>query len=320
MKKSVLFGALFCMAVTAFAAPKKSKSTVISVGIPKAPPALPILRMIDSNAMGDGVKLEFTVWDSPEQLIAMIQGKEQNMFAFPLTVVAKLYNKGLPLTLTNVNTWGVTYFLTSDGNYKDWADLKGKTVYVPLKSSPPDALTQYFISKAGLKVGEDVQIVYTSTPEVTQLLVSGKAEYATQIEPQVTAALMQSGGKVRIATSFENEWKKVTDDGSIVPNAGFGGRADFIKKNPKLIKQFESEYEKALNWVLENPDQAGALAEKYLGLKAKLVQTAIPRMGLNYKNSYEAKNDLDQFYTLLNNFDTSIIGGKNPDEGMLYKK
>ena len=319
MKRSALVLALMCMTLSLFGAAKKSKETVIRVGIPKAPPALPIIRMIDSNALGDNVKIEMTIWDSPEQLIAMIQGKEQDMFAFPLTVVAKLYNKGMPLVLTNVNTWGVTYFLTSDPDYKDWADLKGKTVYVPLKSSPPDALTQYFINKAGLKVGEDVEIIYASTPEVSQMLISGKAVYGTQIEPQVTAALLQNKN-IRIATSFEKEWKKVTDDGSIVPNAGFGGRKDFITKNAAAVKNFEAEYEKALNWVLENPEEAAKLAEEMLGLKAKVVQTAIPRMGLTYKNAYEAKNDLDQFYTLLNNFDTSIIGGKNPDEGMLYKK
>ena len=236
MKKSVLMAALACMALSVFAAPKKTKETVIRVGIPKAPPALPILRMIDSNALGDNTKIEFTVWDSPEQLIAMIQGKEQDMFAFPLTVIGKLYNKGMPLTLTNVNTWGVTYFLTSDPDYKDWKDLKGKTVYVPLKSSPPDALTQYFIGKAGLVPGKDVELIYVSTPEVTQLLASGKAVYGTQIEPQVTACLMQNKN-VRIATSFENEWKKVTDDGSIVPNAwDYGPLGVQLKNNIRDIR------------------------------------------------------------------------------------
>jgi len=319
MKKSVLMAAFICMTLSAFAAPKKSKETTIKVGMPKAPPALPVIRMIDSNALGDNVKLEFTVWDSPEQLIAMIQGKEQNMFAFPLTVVAKLYNKGMPLTLTNVNTWGVTYFLTSDPDYKDWSDLKGKTVYVPLKSSPPDALTQYFLGKAGLTPGKDVELIYAPAAEVTQLLVSGKAVYATQLEPQATASMMQNKN-IRVATSFENEWKKVTNDGSIVPNAGFGVRNDFLKNNPELVAQFEKEYEKAVNWILENPEEAGKLAEKYLGLKAALVQKAIPRMGLQYKNSYEAKKDLDQFYKILNDFDKTMVGGKIPDEGMLYKK
>ncbi len=319
MKKSVFMAVLACMTLSVFAASKKSKETVIRVGIPKAPPALPIIRMIEANALGDDAKVEFSVWNSPEQLIAMIQGKEQDMFAFPLTVVGKLYNKGMPLMLTNVNTWGVTYFLTSDPDYKDWADLKGKTVYVPLKSSPPDALTQFFIGKAGLVVGKDVELIYASIPEVTQLVVSGKAIYATQIEPQVTACLMQNKS-VRVATSFENEWKKVTDDGSIIPNAGFGGRKSFIKKNAEVVAKFEAEYEKALNWVLENPEEAGILAEKYLGLKAGLIKNAIPRMGLYYKNAYDAKKDLDQLYRILNDFDKTMVGGKVPNEGMLYKK
>ncbi len=319
MKKSVFMAVLACMTLSVFAASKKSKETVIRVGIPKAPPALPIIRMIETNALGDDAKVEFSVWNSPEQLIAMIQGKEQDMFAFPLTVVGKLYNKGMPLMLTNVNTWGVTYFLTSDPDYKDWADLKGKTVYVPLRSSPPDALTQFFIGKAGLVVGKDVELIYASIPEVTQLVVSGKAIYATQIEPQVTACLMQNKS-VRVATSFENEWKKVTDDGSIIPNAGFGGRKSFIKKNAEVVAKFEAEYEKALNWVLENPEEAGILAEKYLGLKAGLIKNAIPRMGLYYKNAYDAKKDLDQLYRILNDFDKTMVGGKVPNEGMLYKK
>ncbi|MBC6712686.1 ABC transporter substrate-binding protein [Treponema sp. Marseille-Q3903] len=319
MKKSVFMAVFACMALSVFAASKKSKETVIRVGIPKAPPALPIIRMIETNALGDDAKVEFSVWNSPEQLIAMIQGKEQDMFAFPLTVVGKLYNKGMPLMLTNVNTWGVTYFLTSDPDYKDWADLKGKTVYVPLRSSPPDALTQFFIGKAGLVVGKDVELIYASIPEVTQLVVSGKAIYATQIEPQVTACLMQNKS-VRVATSFENEWKKVTDDGSIIPNAGFGGRKSFIKKNAEVVAKFEAEYEKALNWVLENPEEAGILAEKYLGLKAGLIKNAIPRMGLYYKNAYDAKKDLDQLYRILNDFDKTMVGGKIPNEGMLYKK
>ncbi len=319
MKKALITGFFIIAALCVFAAPKKSKQTVIRVGIPKAPPALPILRMIDSNALGDNVKIEFTIWDSAEQLIAMIQGKEHDMFAFPLTVAAKLYNKGFPIVLTNVNTWGVTYFLTTDPDYKYWSDLKGKSVYIPLQSSPPDALTQYFIGKAGLVPGKDVELVYMSVPEVSQMLVSGKAKYATQIEPQVTAAMIQSKD-VRIAASFENEWRKATGGDTMVPNAGFGGRKDYIKKNSALVKKFETEYEKALNWVLENPEAASKLAEEKLGLKAKIVQISIPRMGLYYKNAYEAKAELDEFYTLLNDFDKTMIGGKLPDEGMLYKK
>lgn len=324
MKRFIITILLFLSIITfAVASPSKEKDTAqpatIRVGIPKAPPALPILRMIDQNVLGDTTKIEFTVWDAPEQLIAMIQGGEHDMFAFPLTVVAKLYNKGLPVTLTNVNTWGVTYFLTTDPDFKDWSQLKGKTVYIPLKSSPPDAITNFFMAKAGLTPGKDVNIVYVNTPEVTQLLASGKAQYATQIEPQVTAAMMQNKD-VRIAYAFENEWKKFTSEDTIIPNAGFGAKMPFINANKELVATFETEYEKALDWVINNPTEAGILAEKYIGLKAGLVTNAIPRMGLMYKNSFDAKADLTQFYTLLNDYDKSIIGGKLPDEKMLYRK
>ena len=66
MKKALITGFFMIAVLCVFAAPKKSKQTVIRVGIPKAPPALPIIRMIDSNALGDNVKIEFTIWDSPE--------------------------------------------------------------------------------------------------------------------------------------------------------------------------------------------------------------------------------------------------------------
>ena len=159
-----------------------AEPVTISVGVPTAPPALPVLRMMDAQLLGDNVTIDLNVWNAPEELLAMVQGGEHDMYAFPLTVISTLYNKGLDVRLMNVNTWGVTYFMTTDPDFTTWSDLAGKTVYIPLQSSPPDALTQYFLNEAGLTVGEDVEVVYASTAEVASLLASGQAEYATLIE------------------------------------------------------------------------------------------------------------------------------------------
>lgn len=302
------------------AAEQETGETIsIKLGIPKAPPSLPVLRMMEEEMLGTDVELELDIWDSPEQLIAMVQGGEHQMFAFPLTVAAKLYNKGVGIRLTNVNTWGVTYFVTTDPEFTDWAQLKGQTVYVPLQSSPPDALTQFFLNEAGLKPGEDLEIVYSTTSEISQLLAAEKIRYATLIEPQVTAAI-SNNEHVRVAFSFEEEWQRVRQDETAVPNAGFGATQTFCEENEELMTRFEEAYEEALNWVLENPKEAGVLAEKYLGLKAGLVENAVPRMGLMYKPAAEAKPELDEFYQLLNEFDQSMIGGTIPDEGMYYQK
>ncbi len=132
-----------------------AEPVTIKLGVPTAPPTLPILHMLEENLLGENVTLELDVWNTPEQLIAMVQDSEHDMFAFPLTVAAKLFNNGLPVRLMNVNTWGVTYFLTTDPDFQSWSDLAGETVYIPLQSSPPDALTQYFLNESGLTAGKE---------------------------------------------------------------------------------------------------------------------------------------------------------------------
>ena len=105
-----------------------TEPVTISVGVPTAPPALPVLHMMDAQLLGENVTIDLNVWNAPEELLAMVQGGEHDMYAFPLTVVSTLYNKGLDVRLMNVNTWGVTYFLTTDPDFTTWSDLAGKTV------------------------------------------------------------------------------------------------------------------------------------------------------------------------------------------------
>lgn len=294
-----------------------NKPVTISVGVPTAPPALPVLHMMEDRLLGENVTIDLNIWGAPEELLAMVQGGEHDMYAFPLTLVSSLYNKGMDVRLMNVNTWGVTYFMTTDPDFKSWSDLAGKTVYIPLRSSPPDALTQYFLNEAGLQIGRDVEVFYATTAEVGALLASGEAQYATLIEPQVTTA-MKKNPDVRRALSFEEEWQRATGTDTMIPNAGFGTTQSFIDENPELTAQFQQAYAESVQWVVDNPAEAAALAEKYLDLKAPMVQAAIPNMGLHFKTAQDAKGELDAFYELLHSFDPSMIGGKLPDSGMLY--
>ncbi len=297
---------------------KTEEKISINLGLPKAAPALAVLQMIETNAMGDDVEINIDYWDSPEQLIAMTQDEEHDMFALPLTVAGKLYNKGVDIKLTNVNTWGITYFVTSDENIKEWSDLKGKTIYVPLKSSPPDIVLKYFLNANGINPDEDVTLQYASTSEVAQLLKSGQAEYGVLLEPQVTNCI-KGNDKLRVAFSYDEEWKKVMNDKEkTIPNAGFGVSGEFINSNPQIVKKFEEEYEKALNYLLENPETAGKLAENNLGMNKDITADAMSRIGLMYKSAVDSIDDLNDFYKVLYDFDPSTIGGNIPGEDFYY--
>lgn len=296
---------------------KDSDHVTITIGVPASPPTLPILRMQEINALGDNVTINLDIWSEPETMIAMAQDGSHDMFAFPLTVVSTLYNKGVGIQLMNVNTWGVTYFMTSDPGFQSWKDLKGQTLYIPIQSSPPDALSQYFLSQAGLEVGKDVQIVYGSNTEIGAMLASGEAKYGVMIEPQVTKLLM-SNADLRVAFSFQDEWERVNHTDTMIPTAGFGATRKFIDQHPQLTEQFQQAYAQALDWVNENPAQAGELAKQHLGLPADVVEKAIPNMGLTFKTARDAKPELDLLYGLLFEFNPKMIGGKLPDQGMYY--
>ena len=294
-----------------------TEKVTINLGVTKGAPTLPILQMVETNAMGENVELNLDYWNSPEQLIAMTQDNKHDVFTMPLTVAAKLHNKGVAIKLTNVNTWGIVYLTTTDDNLQNWTDLKGKTIYVPQKSSPADVLTQYFLKENGLTVGEDVEILYSTPSEITQLLKAGKAQYGVSLEPQVTNAL-KGNENLRIAFSYDEEWKKVMGNDTTVSNAGISATATFIEENTEIMAKFEEEYEKALNYLVENPEVAGELGEKYLDLNKSVIIEAMPRLGLAYSNAKESKKSLDLFYQLLLDFDETTIGGSIPDESFYY--
>ena len=72
-----------------------AEPVTISVGVPTAPPALPVLHMMEAGLLGENVTIDLNVWNSPEELLAMVQGGEHDLYAFPLTVVSTLYNLSL---------------------------------------------------------------------------------------------------------------------------------------------------------------------------------------------------------------------------------
>lgn len=308
------FASLSCAAEPA----AKDAVTVLSVGVPKAPPAFPLLRMMETDALGPDVQIRLDVWVTPEQLIAMAQGGRHQLLALPLTVAAKLYNKGVGIRMINVDTWGVASLVTSDPEVRGWKDLAGKTLFVPLKSSTPDALTRYFLGRAGLRMETDVNVAYAPVIEIAQLLRAGRVQNAVLIEPHVTAAIAADAG-LREVVAFSDEWAAIKGSERRIPNAGFAASSRLIAENPDLVRRFGREYEKALLWTLENPEAAGELVERYLGLQGDMIVAAMPRLGLAYRDAPDAADEVEDFFGVLHDFSPDLIGKTIPDEAFYWK-
>ena len=77
---------------TAEESSQAAEPITISVGVPTAPPALPVLHMMEEQLLGENVTIDLNVWNAPEELLAMVQGGEHDLYAFPLTVISTVYN------------------------------------------------------------------------------------------------------------------------------------------------------------------------------------------------------------------------------------
>ena len=286
---------------------------------PKAPPTIPMLRMMETNVLGEDVEVEFKIWNSPEELMAIASKKDFDFLALPVNVAAKLYNKGIDIKMLNVNTWGVIYLVAADGSVNEWSDLKGKELYVALQSAPPDIITQYFLRDVGLDPAKDMNIKYSTQPEIAQLFSSGSIKYAVNIEPFITASLMNVAD-ARIVFDYNEEWKKFVGEEFEIPTAAIAVPNELLSLYPELAEKFQKEYEIALSWVKDNPEEAGKLANKYFGIKPELVANAMPRLGLNFVDMTGAKADLNRYYEVLVEVMPQSIGGKIPDEGLYYEQ
>ena len=118
----------------------------ITLGVPASPPTLPILRMKESKALGENVELKLDIWSEPETLIAMTQDGAHDMFAFPLTIVSTLYNKGVGIRLMNVNILSPLIL-----NLKPGLILKGKPFMYRFNPPRPMPCHSIFFPKQDLR-------------------------------------------------------------------------------------------------------------------------------------------------------------------------
>lgn len=288
------------------------------VAVPKSPAAIPVLRMIESNALGDQIKIDFKLYGDMDKMMAIAVGRDYGLMVVPVHTAAALYNKGIGVKLLNVFGWGGMYLSTTDLNCNGWEDLKGKQLYVPAKGSVPDIITQHFFSQHGLKIGDNIEVVYSSHPEIAQLIKAEKIKYAVDAEPYVTRN-METIQDYRIVSDFSDEWKKTEGSEYSLPANGIIVNSGFLAENKEVISIFNEEFKKALTWTLDNPAEAGVLAEKYLNADAKLIEKAMPGFNFIYKASINAKKDIEEYCNVLSSFKPESIGGKVPDENFYYK-
>lgn len=311
---------------TAAAVEKVEKLTLVA---PPGPMAIPMAYIVVNNGLADVAdECEVVIWQNADQLRAMVAGKQGDFVTMPSNNAAIFYNKGLSLKSLDISVWNITYLLSRDAKAKSFTDIKGQSLVASLKGSVPDVMFRFLAMKAGLDPDKDFQLRYAPDPtQAAQLLLAGEVDNAVLSEALATSVIMQTKDAekpVHRALAFDKAWAATTGAAAgaaaLTPIAGTVATASVMDK-PAVVAAFLREYEKAVAWMLGDPEGAGKLVETelpQLGLKAAPMTAALKSITWQFTPSSEARPALDAFYTTLSELSSEVIGGKLPDDGFYY--
>ncbi len=289
------------------------------------PLSIPLAYMAENNSLGDvAEETTLTIWSTPTQLQAIIAGGQGDFLSLPTTSAATFYNKGIGLQLLDCSIWNILFLVSTDPDIGSAADLAGKTVVVPYQGAVPDAVFQYVLASEGVDPETDIDIYYAPDPvQASQLLLSGQEHYALLSEPSATSVLNRaaaSGITLYRNLNMGAEWQTVSGGDSRSAIAGTVVLGT-MKENDEVVRRFREEYERAIEWMLDHPGEAGELGARVLaeqGFTAEVLTESMQRITWDYVPAEDARNDIQDFFTALMELSPDYIGGKLPDGAFYY--
>ncbi len=321
MFSKIVLGLVLLFTINAVAQEKMDKLVLSG---PMASVSHPLIHMIETGALKDvAQKIEFRMWNNPDELRALTLKGGADFIAIPTNVAANLYNKGVDIKLVNVSVWGILNILTRDKTLKTLADFKGKEIAMPFRADMPGIVFEEIIKKQGMDLKKDFKLKYLGSPiDAMEMLIMRRVDHALLAEPATSMALRKTQSYPLKLVSpdlyrgpdLQKEWGKTFNVADRIPEAGVSVIGDAIN-NKYLIKRFNEEYAKSLAWYKANPVKAGKMVARYISM---LDADSINYVTLDMVDAKDSRKDLEFFFGILKSNNPKSIGNKIPDSGFYY--
>ena len=289
------------------------------------PLSIPLAYMVENKVMASVAEtVTLTTWSTPAQLQAIVAGGQGDFISLPTNSAATFYNKGIQLKLLDCSIWNILFLVSTDPNISKIDDLVGKRVIVPYQGAVPDAIFRYTLTKQGINPDKDIEIYYAPDPvQAAQLILSGREKYALLSEPSATSVIIKakaSGLVLYRNLDMNRMWQAASQGKSQSAIAGtiaLGSMAG----NDKVIKVFMAEYQKAVGWLLANPEEAGKLGAKVLadqGFTADVLTKSAQNIDWRFETASDAHDDIQRYFSALMEVSANFTGGQIPNNAFYY--
>ncbi len=311
MKKSIkILSALLSLVVTAAVISgcvfNKIEEGTYNFVAPDGAPLIAVADIWGEDASFAPAKVTYEL-TAESNLLPKFQKGDDAFIIAPINVGANVHKSfqagGLSVDykLLNVTSWGVLYFVTTDGSLKARSDcgslneflaqFNGTSMATIGLAAIPGKTLDYVLKSRGVNCT-------LNGSEATTIQQKMGTEISTALfaEPAITA-LKSKNANVRTLASLGDVYKEIS--GQDFPMAGCFVRTDVIESNKALVEKMDESIKNSVKSFADNPREAGAKVEAAGStLKAQVIESAASRMNVTYKSAAES---MDAVKALLSN-------------------
>lgn len=274
----------------------------------------------EENEIKKGYKTTYNIESNKEKLEKFLDDEEYDIAIVPTDMAAKVYNKNSNYQICASIGEGSYYLVTSDPTITGFnSTLLNKDVAIIEKNSMIDIISKSILNKNNIDDSKVNFKYVSSAPEIVTTLALGNIRTGIVPETSLTTLLYKHSG-LKILTSTNEAYEKAFNIKEGYSQFSIIVKKDFAKSNKEYVNEFLSKVKSSIDFVNENPLQAGAYGEELnIPIKPQVLSKAIKRCNLKFIIVDEFKNNYKELFNILYNYNKEAVGGTVIDESIYYK-
>ena len=283
-------------------------------------PAISICKLIkEEENIKSSYKTSYTIESNENKLLESLNKKQIDIALVPTDMAAKVYNKNSSYQIYASIGQGSYYLVTSDPEVIGFnSTLINKEIAIAGESSMTDNIVKAILKKNNIDETL-VKFKYTNTvPELVKTLTLGEIYTGIVPETSLTSLLYKHSG-LKILASTNDAYENTFDISEGYPQFSVIVRKDFADNNKEYVNKFLSKLKESIEFVNNNPLQAGAYGEELkIPIKPQILSKAIKRCNLKFIEIDKFKQNYEYFFDILYNYNNEAVGGTVPDESIYH--
>ena len=283
-------------------------------------PAISICKLIkEEENIKSSYKTSYTIESNDKKLVESLNKKEVDIALVPTDMAAKVYNKNSSYQIFASIGQGSYYLVTSDPEVRGFnSTLINKEIAIAGENSMTDNIVKAILKKNNIDETL-VKFKYTNTvPELVKTLTLGEIYTGIVPETSLTSLLYKHSG-LKILASINDAYENTFDISEGYPQFSVIVRKDFAKNNKEYVNKFLSKVKESIEFVNNNPLQAGAYGEELkIPIKPQILSKAIKRCNLKFIEIDKFKQNYKYLFDILYNYNNEAVGGTVPDESIYH--